>query len=73
MTNPLLDKALKAILENAEQSEAFPDSCSITGDDFERCIFCGESNQKNPRTPVVHGEGCVYLDAVAHFAGIASK
>ena len=62
----LLDKAMNAILAEAEQSQTWEDSCSMTGDDYKACMFCGSHNSKNPNVPVVHEKDCVYLDAVAY-------
>lgn len=72
MANPLLDKAMKAIYENAYQSRPFDGSCSITGEDYDVCLFCGASNleaaKQNITVAIVHLPDCVYLDALKHVA-----
>lgn len=72
MANPLLDKAMKAIYDNAYQDRSFDDSCSITGADFQVCIFCGADNleaaKQNVSVAIVHLPDCVYLDALVHTA-----
>jgi hypothetical protein len=68
----ILDKAMKAIYENAYQDRSFSDSCSITGDDFQVCLFCGADNleaaKQGVSVAIVHLPDCVYLDALAHTA-----
>jgi hypothetical protein len=63
---------MKAIYDNAYQSRAFSDSCSITGEDYEVCPFCGADNleaaKQNVSVAIVHLPDCVYLDALTHTA-----
>ena len=70
-TLSLLDDALDAIINNAIQEEAFFDSCSITGQDYESCVFCNEDNQESARSisktqPIKHQESCIYVRAIDH-------
>lgn len=70
MAKTLLNKAMQAIYDNAYQDRAFDDSCSITGADFQVCLFCGADNleaaKKNISVAITHKQDCVYLDALAH-------
>ena len=66
----ILNKAMIEIYTKGIQSGTFYDSCSFTGDDYDYCIFCGESNQDDVRKfdnrpPVVHARDCIYLQAKA--------
>lgn len=63
--NPLLDKVMRAIKANAEDTRYFDDAVGFGGD-FQVCIFCTEDNRKDTNLPVVHKPDCVYLDAVAY-------
>lgn len=67
MTEQLLEEAMQAIKDKAIQSGTFDDSCSITGDDFDYCIFCGASNRANPSVSLVHDEACIYSKALRYF------
>lgn len=72
MANPLLNKAMQAIYDNAYQDRSFDDSCSITGADFQVCLFCGADNleaaKQNVSVAITHKPDCVYLDALAFVA-----
>jgi hypothetical protein len=69
-SSTLLNKAVAAIINNAYQDRSFSDSCSITGDDFQVCLFCGADNleaaKKNVSVAITHKPDCVYLEALAY-------